>query len=227
MALISLDISGAFDSVEWNDVLALMKDKELPGVYGKIVANYFRDRVIYHQGLCGRVKRQVWRGCPQGSVLGPFFWTLVMNQLLDSFPEASAYKAIAYADDLMIAVNGRNREDIEINASFLIPMVQKWSKEYGMVINTQKSELLYLTKKHKTNSPIIKMNNNYIPGKQVIKYLGIYFDKNLNFNYHVKAQNNKARRLLHNLSGFARQTWGLKSKYLEVLYKGVLEPIML
>lgn len=227
VCLISLDIGGAFDSVNFDVVLDIMERTNIPGIYGNIVRDYFRNRHVNHTYKCSTAKREVGRGCPQGSVLGPFLWNLVMNALLLTLPYDDNILITAYADDLMVAIAGQGKQDIEHTATFIIPKIEKWTERCKLNINLTKSSTTYMTKKQKTTHPSIKITGQTIEYKTEIKYLGIIFDNKLNFFKHINIQNDKARRVLNQVSSAARQTWGLKNHQLLNLYKGIVEPIMI
>ena len=54
------------------------------------------------------------RGCPQGAKTSPFFWTLIMDPLLDGLNKLNNIRAVAYADDLAILVTGSTSVEIEV-----------------------------------------------------------------------------------------------------------------
>jgi len=59
-----------------------------------------------------RVEREVSRGCPQGSSCGPGLWNIQYNSLLNlEFRKQT--KAIAFADDLLIAVKAESIREAE------------------------------------------------------------------------------------------------------------------
>jgi len=62
------------------------------------------------------VRETVWkdacRGCPQGSICGPFIWNLMMDDLLWRLRGAGC-KVVAYADDLLLIVEEQSRVELE------------------------------------------------------------------------------------------------------------------
>ena len=56
--------------------------------------------------------KKIERGCPQGSICGPLIWNLMMDELLWKLDECGC-KWIAYADYLLLIVEGQSRVEIE------------------------------------------------------------------------------------------------------------------
>jgi hypothetical protein len=48
----------------------------------------------------------VARGCPQGGVLSPLLWSLVVDKLIEGLNE-NGYNTLGYADDIAILVSGK------------------------------------------------------------------------------------------------------------------------
>lgn len=62
----------------------------------------------------------VERGCPQGSIAGPFIWNLMMGELLGEL--STVAESVAYVDELLILVEGNSR----------IRTVNAWSLKVGV-----------------------------------------------------------------------------------------------
>jgi len=62
-----------------------------------------------HKHHTGRKRSE--KGCPQGSCCGPGYWNIQYNSLLNlEFMKQT--KAIAFADDLLIAVKAYEKQEI-------------------------------------------------------------------------------------------------------------------
>jgi hypothetical protein len=66
----------------------------------------------------------VRRGCPQGGVLSPFLWNMVINSLLGRLNNESL-GAQEFADDIAIVINGK----------FLITIYEFMQKALSIVVN--------------------------------------------------------------------------------------------
>ena len=62
------------------------------------------------------MRKEVSVCCPQGSVLGPKPWNLVMNDLLEVLDAVPHVHPIAYANDLVIVVPGDSRNQLKHRA---------------------------------------------------------------------------------------------------------------
>ena len=76
----------------------------------------------------------VTSGVPQGSIIGPLLFLLLMNDL----PERITSSCILYADDVKIC--GPSDDPVTLQQSLLSP--QNWVSENGMVLNTSKCKVL-------------------------------------------------------------------------------------
>lgn len=81
-AWIQVDIAGAFDNAWHPAIIIEMILAGMPGYIINIVRNYLKNRqaVITIQHMDFTIKAE--KGCPQGSILGPFLWNLVISKLL-------------------------------------------------------------------------------------------------------------------------------------------------
>ncbi|GFW39799.1 retrovirus-related Pol polyprotein from type-1 retrotransposable element R1 [Trichonephila clavipes] len=100
--LISLDIKGAFDNAWWPCILNLLKKAEIPINIFSLVADFLNDRVAKMQLGSTSAIRCLERGCPQGSVSGPIFWNIIINDLLSKLNNLACCEIIAFADDILV-----------------------------------------------------------------------------------------------------------------------------
>ena len=80
---VSLDIANAFNTLPWVCIRAALSYHRVPPYLRRIVADYLRDRWITYVGRYGvDHRREMERGVPQGSVLGPLLWNLGYDWVL-------------------------------------------------------------------------------------------------------------------------------------------------
>ncbi|KAF5219663.1 hypothetical protein ECC02_007301 [Trypanosoma cruzi] len=119
---------------------------------------------VYIQSLlCGRCatarggdrhsgRRPMLRGVPQGSVLGPYLFSLYVHPLLNLLNSFAGVTADMYADDLSIIVKGQSREDAIPTANMVLKKLHAWSQENGLAISPSKCEAACFTLSAHTES---------------------------------------------------------------------------
>ena len=93
-----MDIEGAFNNVSVESIEQAIVDSCRDRSITRWILAVFRTRSISAElNDCIMVK-SVNRGTPQGGVLSPLIWLLVMDKILKELKK-SRIKAVAYADD--------------------------------------------------------------------------------------------------------------------------------
>ena len=113
VAVISLDVKGAFDAAWWPGIMVSLRNLRCPGNLYRLSGSYFSERTAFLTMKNCIVQKKISKGCPQGSASGPGFWNLLYNSLLLQVEYTKHTKVIAYADDLMILVKGKTQIEVE------------------------------------------------------------------------------------------------------------------
>ena len=217
-----LDISKAFDRV-WHDGL-IYKLKRC-GVSGQLlflIQSFLKDRK-QRTVLNGQSSNwgDISAGVPQGSILGPLFFLVYMNDLAVGLK----CNVKLFADDtsLFTVVEDSNTAANDMNHD--LDLISQWAHTWRMSFNPdpqkQAVELTFSRKKIEIKHPVILFNN--IPVKKVVehKHLGIILDSKLSFSAHIKSAISKTRKgigLLKYLSNY------LPRYTLNELYKLYVRP---
>ena len=118
----------------------------------------------------------VTSGVPQGSIIGPFIFSMVAGSFSTDVENAIVIK---YADDFtvcaaMLKGNSNNHLSL-LHESFL-----KWSIDHGLTVNKSKCKSLCVRFKNPC-SPVILPHVSFVKD---LKILGVTFDERLNWNTH-------------------------------------------
>jgi len=106
-------------------------------------------------------------------------------------------RAIAYADDLLIALKAATVAEVENFTNMEMSKITKWSKENKLHFNDQKPKVLLISRRRKERKAIdIYLNNNHLEQVDKIKYLGIIIDSKFKFNEHIKYITDRCTKLM-------------------------------
>ena len=206
--LIGLDLSAAFDTIDHDTLINRMRS--VFGVTGAAlqwVESYLRERSQYiaiggeqSTTSCSNV------GVPQGSVLGPFLFSVYVSPI-SSVIASFGVQFHQYADDTQLYTAVKSGSDIEgiKRLEECTQAVRDWFLDNGMLLNPDKSEVMLLgtrtqTQKFVHRSSVAVAGSN-IKFSMKLKSLGVTLDQSLTFDDHiknvVKASNFHIRALKH------------------------------
>ena len=67
------------------------------------------------------------KGCPQGGVLSPTLWCLVVDSLIRKLNDAGIFTQ-AFADDVVLMVRGEDEDTLTGVMQFALGLVEEWCK---------------------------------------------------------------------------------------------------
>ncbi|GBO44175.1 hypothetical protein AVEN_180190-1 [Araneus ventricosus] len=80
--VISLDIQGAFDHLQYNSIRNSLDEINFLSHTIETLKDILTDRKVTIQTAQGPVSWTQQHGCAQGSCTGPMFWNLVANEII-------------------------------------------------------------------------------------------------------------------------------------------------
>jgi hypothetical protein len=193
--------------VQWTRLV--VRGLRCPGNLYRLSESYFSDKTAFLTMNTCTIQKEIRKECPHGSASGPGFWKLLYISLLN-LKHTKNNKVIAYADDLLILVNGKTQVKVEKYANIETQKVAQWARNNKMSFNDQKSKITIITRqKHKNRRDFkIYLNNKKIKQEGTLKYLGITIDRRFIFNQHIDNVTGKFIKIIHALSKSAKINWG-------------------
>jgi hypothetical protein len=128
VALVSLDVKGAFDAAWWPSILRALKDFYCPRNLYNLTKTYFSDRTAFISTKSVRIDTTVTNGCPQVSFCEPGYWNIQFNSILN-LNLAKWTRVIAFADDLLIAAKAGTVVEVENFTNIEMSKIANWSKK--------------------------------------------------------------------------------------------------
>ena len=136
--------------------------------------NFLRDR---RQGVVLNGKSSNWStvpaGVPQGSVLGPLFFLVYINDL----PENVSCSVKLFADDTSLFSVVKNEHDTGLDMNYDLEKIRMWAWQWKMLFNADKiEEVIFSWKRAKPHHPILKLGNEEVKTSSEHKHLGMILD---------------------------------------------------
>jgi hypothetical protein len=222
------DLRKAFDTVNHGILFKKLHKIGIRGVELEWFRSYLSNRkqFVFLNGTSSSLL-EILLGVPQGSILGPLLFLIYINDL----PSSSLLRSLLFADDTALLAKGANINELAEFVNTEFQKVVLFFRTNKLSLHPDKTKVMFFTNSPavKDNPPIIYVNYNnldsaanpelLVPIENItqnsatpaVRYLGVHFDPQLNFKYHIKTIVNKISRMLY----FYRQakhvlTWKAK-----------------
>jgi hypothetical protein len=164
----------------------------------ELISNYLNGR-RFKVKVNGSLSRfcDVSKGVPQGSVLGPLFFLVFINDIC--FLNLKS-KITLFADDTTICFESINYLQVVETIQDDMATIEKWLIHNQLYLNWDKTHAILFDLESKTQTGDIIVGNNKIRFENNTKLLGVIIDQNLNFNDHIGMVIKKVNTKLYILS---------------------------
>ena len=223
---IFLDIEGAFDNVSFKTITDSLSEFNLPQLIVRWINAMLRSRTVTVtvQGIS--VSKRVKKGCPQGGIMSPLLWNLVINSLIlliNSTPADSE----GFADDVNFLIRGIDIDTIIDICQQCLDRISEWGLEKGLNFSPTKTEAILFTWKTKWSIKTpLKLGNKKIKMCQQVKYLGVILDSKLSWRPHCQDRVRKATIALMQCRRAVGKTWGLKPRQALWMFTAIIRPML-
>ncbi|KAH7551111.1 hypothetical protein BM1_09985 [Bipolaris maydis] len=217
---IFLDIKGAFDHVSKNKLLEVMKDQGLPCCLLAWTKSFLEDRIL-QLSFDGQTEEPqvISTGTPQGSPASPILFLIYSKPLFNAIQTNANIYSSSYIDDLQISISSTS---VRKNIKLLEKEIQnlfRLAEESAIQFDSSKTELVNWTRSRKDQARVLTLpNQEIVQSKELVRWLGVYFDCSLKFKHHSLIRNQQASAAFHRLSRLANSNKGLSPRAVRQLY---------
>ena len=208
--LIFLDFSKAFDTVNHKILLAKLKILGFQNDTCEWINSYLSNR--YQQVVCGNEKSDwihIENGVPQGSILGPLLFTILVSDMRWHIWDGSYHQ---YADDtdLLLETSVENVNVTMTKANNVLDKINTYCNDNFLNLNAGKTKYMFLgsrpaiKKLESISLNDLKIDGTVLERVKIAKNLGITFDELLTWTKHINLNISKAVGSFINLSRFKR-----------------------
>ena len=140
---IFIDFSKAFDTIQHNILLDKLYHYGVRGIAHKLISSYLSNRkqFVYYNNECYSAVEDISVGVPQGSVLGPLFFILYVNDIISC--AESSIEFILFADDTNIFIYGPTTEELYCKAKKVLRQLKSYIDANYLHINLKKSKYIH------------------------------------------------------------------------------------
>ena len=214
----------AFDTVDHQILLSKL---ELHGIKGQaltLLKSYLTNRNQKCQMKNSfPSERLIKCGVPQGSILGPLFFVLYINDLPHCLNKT---KPRLFADDTNLTASANSMTDLEAAVNSDLENLRKWLIANKLSLNVAKTEFMLIGSKlmikNISNShPNVFIENNQIKQVHECKNLGVTIDQHLSWKNNTE---NICKKVTAGISAIRRIKPFVDQDTLILIYNAIVRP---
>ena len=208
-----VDLSAANDTVNHrrllSKVLEMTGDVHLTDLIRTMLES--RRFFVVLNGKKSRWRRQR-NGLPQGSVLAPMLFNIYTNDQ----PVHADTRSFIYADDLCIASQGSDFNDIEASLTSALSTMTTYHDTNQLRANPSKTQVcaFHLRNREAKRELNVVWNGTRLSNTTTPVYLGVHLDRTLCYKTHIEKTKMKVNARNNIIRKLANSKWGCKASTL-------------
>ena len=174
-ALLLLDLSSAYNRLDHAKLIFKLLKAGCDPQLVKFTQYWLSDRsmIFEHFIILAGVS-----ALPQGSSVSPILFIYYCDFTMPEGCGESFF--ICYADDSSIQIVAKSWKEADDRIVLVMNAFHKWARLNGLTVSVLKTEILCINRKHKGTNKVVRKYT-----KQEVRYLGLWLDSNMTFDYHI------------------------------------------
>ena len=219
LVAIFFDLEKAFDTTWKFGILKDLHNLGLRGNLPKFIKNFLDNRSF--QVKVGSSLSDIFNqaeGVPQGSILSPILFEIKINSITETL--GPSVNCSLYVDDFLVCYKSRgDTGTIERQLQLQLDKLSVWADQNGFKFSPSKTMAVHFCNRRECQDPELEINNNPIQVKDQARFLGVIFDRKLNFLPHINDLKVRCQKALRVMKVLASREWGADSTTLLHIYR--------
>jgi ribonuclease HI len=221
-----LDFSKAFDMVWKAGLLHKLRQMGIGGQIYCWIADFLTGRKIrVRVGAAISDSYEMVNGTPQGSIISPLLFNLMINDL-PTPPLGMSIRPSIFADDSAAWKSSKNLALLCRHVQQHLDKVIEWTSRWGFKLSEKKSVAVLFTKARNgvelAKQVVLEICGVAVKVEPQVKFLGVTYDQRLTWKPHINNVVDKTKKAFNLMRSVSGQSWGASRMALLTIYKALI-----
>eukprot|EP00663_Eupelagonemidae_sp_cell21sb_P009928 gene9928-biopygen2542 len=204
----AIDFTAAFDKARRAKFYKKLLDRGFPPFVVRWARAFLTDRTgKVRVGDQASKARKFFEGFPQGTVLGPVFWDLYVDDLVealtDGLPSHVQVEVVLYADDVTLLVCGQNLVELYRWTQRALDNLASWEARNDATVSLDKTTVTVFVPRTRAIKP---------------KLLGLTYDERLTSKPHLVELRGNVQKRRNAVAALSGTKWGCDLRTLRSIH---------
>ncbi len=219
------DIEKAYDMMWKEGLLIKLHLMDVSGRVFNWIKNFlFGRKIEVRIGSDISSQFDVGNGTPQGSVISPLLFIIMIDDVFTKVPMDIGRSL--FADDGALWKRGRNMEHAIRKVQGAIDEVVEWGYDWGFKFSIEKTQTVFFTKKQIKEGMKLNMYGKELERVGTFKCLGVIFDSRLTWADHIKKIEGKCKKVINVMRCLTGREWGASCSALKTIYLALIRSVL-
>jgi len=218
-----LDLKKAFDTVHHDILLTKLNHYGVRGGALNLLKDYLsnRNQAVKLNNQISSLK-SINFGVPQGSILGPLFFIIYINDLKNCLMNTIP---VLYADDTNIFMSGQDVDSMTALFNNDLASLSEWLRSNRLSLNLSKTHSMIFSTNpsHRDKALLLSMNGTAIETVRLTTFLGVKIDNALTWSDHVA---HVASKISKSIGIMKKASRVLNRESMLTLYRSLIMPYL-